>query len=180
MEMQIIIAGFGGQGILLLGQLLAYSGMRAGREVTWIPAYGAEMRGGAANCSVIISESPIGSPKVEDADAVIALNRPSMSLFERSVKPGGALIYNSSLINIEPGRADIRKCAVPCSEIADSLGNPRVANMVALGALMGVYKLFSVDTLIEGLREKLGSSRETLIPVNKSAIEAGMKACPNT
>jgi 2-oxoglutarate ferredoxin oxidoreductase subunit gamma len=176
MEMQIIVAGFGGQGILLLGQLLASSGMKEGREVTWIPAYGAEMRGGSANCSVIISDSPIASPKVEDADAVIALNRPSMSLFEKSVKPGGTLIYNSSIIDIAPSHEDIRNYAVPCSEIADRLGNQRVTNMVALGALMGVYKLFTVETLIEGLREKLRPSREKLIPINQRAIEEGMKA----
>ena len=179
MEMQIIVAGFGGQGILLLGQLLAYSGMKAGREVTWIPAYGAEMRGGSANCSVIISDAAIASPKVEDADAVITLNRPSMALFEKSVKPGGALIYNSSIIDIAPSRADIRLYAVPCSEIAESLGNPRVTNMVALGALMGIYNLFTTEALIEGLREKLGPSKEKLIPVNQKAIEAGIERTQN-
>ena len=136
MDMQLIIAGFGGQGVLLMGQLMAYAGMLDGREVSWMPAYGPEMRGGSANCSVVISDSPVGSPKVEDADVVIAMNRPSMDLFESSVVPGGLLIYNSSLIDTKPTRTDITVVPVPCNDIADSLGNGRVANMVMLGALM--------------------------------------------
>ena len=176
MEQQIIIAGFGGQGVLLMGQLLAYSGMLEGHEVSWMPAYGPEMRGGSANCSVVISDRPVGSPKVEDANTIIAMNRPSMELFEQSVVPGGALLYNSSLIDVEPKRSDIRIVKVPCNEIAGQLGNPRVANMVMLGAYIGLTKLFTVDTLIEALRHKLGPAKEKLIPLNRQAIEAGI-AC---
>ena len=113
MEQQIIVAGFGGQGVLLMGQLLAYAGMLEGQEVSWMPSYGPEMRGGSANCAVVISDRPVGSPKVEDATAVIAMNRPSMEQFEKNVVPGGGLLYNSSLIEVKPTRDDIRVVAVP-------------------------------------------------------------------
>ena len=176
MEKQLIIAGFGGQGVLLMGQLLAYSGMLSGREVTWMPAYGPEMRGGSANCSVVISSSPVGSPKVEDADVVIAMNRPSMELFESSVVKGGLLLYNSSLIDVKPSRDDITAVAVPCNEIADSLGNGKVANMVMLGALMEKTKPFDIELLVEALRHKLGAKKEKLIPLNREAITKGMEA----
>ena len=176
MDMQLIIAGFGGQGVLLMGQLMAYAGMLDGREVSWMPAYGPEMRGGSANCSVVISDSPVGSPKVEDADVVIAMNRPSMDLFESSVVPGGLLIYNSSLIDTKPTRTDITVVPVHCNDIADSLGNGRVANMVMLGALMERTKPFDVELLIEALRHKLGARREKLIPLNRDAITKGMEA----
>ena len=175
MEKQLIIAGFGGQGVLLMGQLLAYSGMLSGREVTWMPAYGPEMRGGSANCSVVISDRPVGSPKVEEADTVIAMNRPSMEIFEKSLVPGGTLLYNSSLIDIQPTRTDIKAYPVPVNDIANELGNTRVANMVMLGAYIGVEPLFDVDTLVEALRHKLGPAKEKLIPLNRTAIEKGIE-----
>lgn len=176
MDMQLIIAGFGGQGVLLMGQLMAYAGMLDGREVSWMPAYGPEMRGGSANCSVVISDSPVGSPKVEDADVVIAMNRPSMDLFESAVVPGGLLIYNSSLIDVKPSRTDIACVAVNCNDIAQELGNDRVANMVMLGALMERTKPFDVELLVEALRHKLGARKEKLIPLNREAISRGMEA----
>jgi len=172
---QLIIAGFGGQGILLMGQLLAYAGMLTDKEVSWMPAYGAEMRGGSANCAVIISDDPIGSPKVEDADFVVAMNRLSMDLFEKNLVPGGVLMLNSSIINTEPKRKDIKVVKIPCNEIADRLGNARVANMVMLGALLAVDPIFTEEILIESLREKWGPTREKLIPVNQQAVEEGMK-----
>ena len=176
MEQQLIVAGFGGQGVLLMGQLLAYSGMLEGQEVSWMPAYGPEMRGGSCNCSVVISDAPVGSPKVEDATAVIAMNRPSMEKFEETVISGGVLLVNSSLIHVEPKRTDIRVIKVPVNDIAAELGNARVANMVMLGAYSAAAGVFSVDTLIEALRHKLGPAKEKLIPLNRKAIEAGM-AC---
>lgn len=176
MDMQMIIAGFGGQGVLLMGQLMAYAGMLDGREVSWMPAYGPEMRGGSANCSVVISDSPVGSPKVEDADVVIAMNRPSMDLFEKNVVPGGVMLYNSSLIDVKPKRTDIACVPVPCSEIADELGNSRVANMVMLGALLERTRAFDVELLVEALRHKLGASKEKLIPLNREAMQKGMDA----
>ena len=102
MNLQMIFAGFGGQGVLLMGQLIAYAGMVMGKEVSWMPSYGPEMRGGSANCSVVVSDEPVGSPRVEDADVVVAMNKPSLAVFEKSVVPGGLLIYNSSLIDVQP------------------------------------------------------------------------------
>ena len=175
MEEQLIIAGFGGQGVLLMGQLLAQCGMMEGREVSWMPAYGAEMRGGSANCSVVISDLPIGSPKVERADAVLAMNRVSMELFEGNVAPGGMLFINSSLIKIQSARSDVRVVSVPATTIAQELGNPRVANMAMLGAYIKATGMFSPEALVEALRVKLGPAREKLIPTNREAIMAGME-----
>lgn len=176
MTNQIIIAGFGGQGVLLMGQLLAYSGMLMGKEVSWLPSYGPEMRGGSANCHVVIADEPVGSPRVEEATCVIAMNYPSMKLFEKALVPGGLLLYNSSLIDEKPERSDIRAIAVPCNDIASALGNARVANMAMLGAFVGATAMFSEDTLVEALRHKLGPAKEKLIPMNRTAIEKGAEA----
>ena len=172
----MIIAGFGGQGVLLIGQLIAYAGMLANKEVSWMPSYGPEMRGGSANCAVVVSDEPVASPKVEEADLVIAMNRPSMELFEKAIVPGGVLIYNSSLIDIKPARTDIQVFAVPCNDIANELGSLRSTNMVMLGAYAGVTGEYSVDTLMGALRHKLGPSKEKFMPANQKAIEAGMAA----
>ena len=142
MEKQLIIAGFGGQGVLLMGQLLAYAGMLEGKQVSWMPAYGPEMRGGSANCSVVISDDSVGSPKVESADVVIAMNRPSMEAFEKNVVSGGLLLYNESLIDVKPSRTDIRAIGVRCNDIADDLKSAKVANMAMLGAYLGVTGQF--------------------------------------
>lgn len=176
MEKRMIIAGFGGQGVLLIGQLIAYAGMLADKEVSWMPSYGPEMRGGSANCAVVVSDEPVASPKVEEADLVIAMNRPSMELFEKALVPGGVLIYNSSLIDVKPIRQDIQVVAVPCNDIANDLGSLRSTNMVMLGAYAGVTGEYSVDTLMGALRHKLGPSKEKFMPANQKAIEAGMAA----
>ena len=176
MTEQLIIAGFGGQGVLLIGKLLAYSGMLMEKEVSWLPSYGPEMRGGSANCHVVISDEAVGSPKVEEATVVIAMNYPSMKLFERSLVPGGLLLYNSSLIEEKPFRSDIRAIAVPCNDIAKEVGNARTANMAMLGAFIGATDMFTEDVLVEALRHKLGASKEKFIPVNRAAIAAGMTA----
>ena len=176
MEKRMIIAGFGGQGVLLIGQLIAYAGMLADKEVSWMPSYGPEMRGGSANCAVVVSDEPVASPKVEEADLVIAMNRPSMELFEKALVPGGVLIYNSSLIDVKPTRQDIQVVAVPCNDIANDLGSLRSTNMVMLGAYAGVTGEYSVDTLMGALRHKLGPSKEKFMPANQKAIEAGIAA----
>ena len=163
MEKRMIIAGFGGQGVLLIGQLIAYAGMLADKEVSWMPSYGPEMRGGSANCAVVVSDEPVASPKVEEADLVIAMNRPSMELFEKALVPGGVLIYNSSLIDVKPTRQDIQVVAVPCNDIANDLGSLRSTNMVMLGAYAGVTGEYSVDTLMGALRHKLGPSKEKFL-----------------
>lgn len=174
MEKRMIIAGFGGQGVLLIGQLIAYTGMLQGKEVTWMPSYGPEMRGGSANCAVVVSDEPVASPKVEEADLVIAMNRPSMELFEKDLVPGGVLLYNSSLIDVLPERKDIKVIAVPCNDIAAEVGSARATNMVMLGAYAGVTGEYTVEELMGALRHKMGPSKEKFMPANQKAIEAGM------
>jgi 2-oxoglutarate ferredoxin oxidoreductase subunit gamma len=127
MQNDVIMAGFGGQGILLIGKMLAYAGMHEGKEVSWLPSYGPEMRGGTCNCTVVISDRPVGSPVIRSPRAVLAMNLPSLDKFERDVRPGGLLLINSSLISRDPARADLTVVKVPANEIANSLGNPRCA-----------------------------------------------------
>lgn len=175
-EKRLIVAGFGGQGVLLIGQLVAYAGMLKGQEVTWMPSYGPEMRGGSANCAVVLSDEPVGSPKVESPDVLIAMNLPSMRLFEKTVVPGGAMLYNASLISEAPERTDIRVIPVHCNEIAQEIGSLKAANMVMLGAYAGLTGEFTVDGLMDTLRHKLGPAKEKFMPANRKAIEAGIRA----
>ena len=167
------MAGFGGQGVMLMGQLLTFAGMLDGKQVSWMPSYGPEMRGGTANCTVIIADEEVGSPLVTSPDAVVALNLPSLDKFEDIVKPGGLLIYNSSLINRPPTRTDIRIIAVEANDIATGLGQPRVANMVALGALLEATSLISEASLEQALRNILPAHRQELLPINLQAIARG-------
>jgi 2-oxoglutarate ferredoxin oxidoreductase subunit gamma len=172
-KQEFIIAGFGGQGVLLLGQMLASAGMMEGKQVSWMPSYGPEMRGGTANCTVVISDEEIGSPVVSQPSCVIALNLPSLDKFEPMVKPGGLLLLNSSLIDREVRRDDITAVALPATEIASELGNVRVTNMVALGALVQLTGIVSFSTLEEVLKKVLPEHRHKLIPLNLEAIERG-------
>src|SRR5512141_3505554 len=133
MQKEIIIAGFGGQGVLFGGQVVAYAAMDAGKEVTWIPSYGPEMRGGTANCTVVVADEEIGSPVVKNPDTVLAMNLPSLDKYEPMIKPGGVLVINASMVDRPAKRTDIRVVAIPCNEIAEELGSPRLANMVAAG-----------------------------------------------
>ncbi|MDD2502908.1 MAG: 2-oxoacid:acceptor oxidoreductase family protein [Clostridia bacterium] len=174
MLQEIIIAGFGGQGVMSMGQQLTYAGMLEGRNVSWLPSYGPEMRGGTANCNVIISDEQVGSPIVTHASAVIALNSPSLDKFEDAVVPGGLLFINSSLIERKSTRDDIQVFYIPANEIAEELGNKRVANSVMLGAYLakaggGV----SSESIIEALKNVLGPSKQNLIPINEKALERG-------
>ncbi len=175
MTQQVIFAGFGGQGVLLAGQLLAYAGMLEEKNVTWMPSYGPEMRGGAANCSVVVSDEVIGSAIVNEPDALIVMNRPSFELFEKNIVPGGVLIYNSSLIDIKSQRSDITIIPVPCNEIAADLGNSKVANMVILGAYLKYSGVVDTENVLVALQEKLGEGKQHLIPLNREAIAAGAK-----
>ena len=170
---QNLFAGFGGQGVLLMGQLLAYAGMLEDKNVSWLPAYGPEMRGGTANCSVNISDEPIGSPVVSKATTVVAMNRPSLDKFESSVQPGGNLFVNSSIIEGKITRSDINAYYVPCNELAEELGNGKVANMVMLGAYIAKTKCVDIENVLEALRYKLGAKKEHLIPVNREALLKG-------
>ncbi|MDR2657408.1 MAG: 2-oxoacid:acceptor oxidoreductase family protein [Oscillospiraceae bacterium] len=176
MEKRILIAGFGGQGVLLMGQLLSKAGMHEDMEVCWMPSYGPEMRGGEANCGVILADEPIGSPLVAEPDVAILMNRPSLDKFEPSITPGGVLLYNSSLIDVEPKRSDVKIYAVPCNDIAVKIGNARVANMVMLGAFNALTNLLPMDSLLDALRQTLGAGKERLIPINQQALTAGAES----
>ncbi|MEE0681177.1 MAG: 2-oxoacid:acceptor oxidoreductase family protein [Candidatus Gastranaerophilaceae bacterium] len=170
---QNIFAGFGGQGVLLMGQLLAYAGMLEDKEVSWLPSYGPEMRGGTANCSVVVSDSPVASPIVTMATTVVAMNRPSLDKFEDSVLPDGKLFINSSIIDKKSDRGDVEVYYVPCNEIAEELGNPRVANMVMLGAYIEKTKCVDFESVLQALLYKLGEKKAHLIPLNREALNKG-------
>ncbi len=170
---ELVIAGFGGQGVMLMGQLLSYAGMHDGKNVSWIPSYGPEMRGGTANCSVVISDELIGSPIVSEPTTAIVMNLPSLSRFEPTVRPGGLLIYNSSLIDKAPERTDIRVIAVPANELAIELGSDKVANMVVLGAYLEATGAVSVEALKDCLSEVIPARRQDLIPMNVQALARG-------
>ena len=168
-----IFAGFGGQGVLLMGQLLAAAAMHEGKHTTWVPSYGPEMRGGTANCSVILSDKEIDSPMVTRPTALIVMNRPSLEKFEDTVVPGGSIFVNSSMINIKVKRTDVNAYYVPCTEIATELGNPKVSNMIMLGAYIGKSKCVDIETVLEALLEKLGERKAKLIPLNREALKRG-------
>jgi len=174
--LDVIMAGFGGQGVMLMGQLLTYAGMVLGKQVSWMPSYGPEMRGGTANCTVIVSDEEIGSPVVTRPDVVIALNLPSLDKFEEVVEVGGVLIYNSSLIKRRPTRTDIRVIEIAANDIAAELGNPRVANMVALGALLEATRVVSDESMEQALRKALPAHRQDMLPLNMQAISRGRAA----
>jgi len=176
---KILIAGFGGQGILLLGKALAYTGMLEGNNVTWIPSYGPEMRGGTANCSVIISPQEIGAPVVDIPDVLIAMNRPSLERFEKQVKRDGVIIYNNSLIEITPAREDIKIYPVPATEIAVEIGNTKLANMVMMGAYIGIRKNLSKATLFSSFKKIISERNWKFIPMNEKAVEAGIQRVIN-
>ena len=171
-----IFAGFGGQGVLLIGKLVAYAGMDEGRNVSWLPSYGPEMRGGTANCSVVVSDDPIASPVLSMADCVIAMNTPSLDKFEANVLPGGKLFINSSIIDKKATRTDIDVYYVPCNYIADQLGNPKVLNMAMLGAYLEATKVVGVESVLQALLHSLGEKKAHLIPLNRQAIEMGAES----
>jgi 2-oxoglutarate ferredoxin oxidoreductase subunit gamma len=174
MQNDVIMAGFGGQGILLIGKMLAYAGMNQGKEVSWLPSYGPEMRGGACNCTVVISDRPVGSPVIQSPRAVLAMNLPSLDKFEPNLREGGLLLVNTSLINRDTSRDDVNVLNVPANEIANELGNPRGANMVALGAYIGATEAVSLEE-IEGVIRETFASKPKVIDVNIEALHRGFE-----
>jgi len=174
----VVMAGFGGQGLMFIGKLLAYSGMKEGRHATWIPSYGPEMRGGTANCTIVISDEEIGSPVVSHPHAVVVMNNPSLEFFEPRLQPEGLLLFSSSMVNRPITRKDIRLMAVPATEIAASVGNEKVANMVMLGAYVALRKTVSKESVIAGLKE-LYEKKNELFEVNMHAFEEGIKFATN-
>jgi len=175
MEYNMIFAGFGGQGVLLAGQLVAEAGMNKGKNVTWMPSYGPEMRGGFANCSVVVSDEVIGTPIVSNPDILIAMNQPSLDLFGPRVASGGTIVYNSSLCKEAPIRDDVTIVPLPCNEMAASLEQPKAVNMPILGAVMEITNFFNIDDIKAVMTEKFGEKRPHLIDVNLQAIELGRK-----
>jgi 2-oxoglutarate ferredoxin oxidoreductase subunit gamma len=174
MYQEIVLAGFGGQGVLLIGKLLSYAGMKKGLEVTWMPAYGPEMRGGTCNCTVVISEKPIGSPMSKNPHGLIALNLPSLDKFEDTVRKDGVIIINTSLINRKVKRTDVKVIEVAANEIAIECGSAKAANMVALGAFLGATKIAELDQVKEIINEAF-ASKPKLIDVNHKALAAGFE-----
>jgi 2-oxoglutarate ferredoxin oxidoreductase subunit gamma len=176
MQTSIVIAGFGGQGVLFAGQLLAYAGMDSGQHVTWIPSYGPEMRGGTAHCTVIISEELIGAPIVSCPDIAIVLNQPSFEKYEPLVKTGGLLVVNCSLIIGKTSRTDIDTIYVPANNIAEEWGTMKMLNMATLGALLARQPDFlSLEVLKQALRDHLPTSKAHLIDSNCHVLEQGYK-----
>ncbi|SDZ09977.1 2-oxoglutarate ferredoxin oxidoreductase, gamma subunit [Proteiniborus ethanoligenes] len=176
MEERLIIAGFGGQGVMSMGQLLTYSGMIENKNVSWLPSYGPEMRGGTANCSVIVSEDLIGSPVVTEASTAIVMNKPSLDKFEKDVIEGGNLLINSSLIDNKAKRHDLKAYYIPANDIANELGDNRIANMVMLGAYLELTKAVEIESIIEAFKKVFGESKTHLIPMNQQALEKGAEA----
>ena len=176
MTHESLSAGFGGQGVLLLGQHIAYAGLKEEKNVSWLPSYGPEMRGGTANCSVVVSTEEVGSPLVTSPDILVVMNRPSFEKYVDSVVPGGKMFVNSSLIDLKTDRTDIDVYYIPANQIADELGNLRVANMVMLGAVLEQTKIVSPETAIECLKASWGERRAHLIPINQEAMKKGAEA----
>lgn len=179
MQTEIIIAGFGGQGILFAGQLLAYAAMDAGYEVTWIPSYGPEMRGGTANCTVIVSDEEIGAPTVRNPKAALVFNLPSLDRYEPLVMPGGVLVANASLVNRSFQRTDLMAVALPANEIAEALGDKRMTNMVMLGAMLGLLPVLSIEALEKALEDHLPARHKRLLPMNFQALRQGAELALN-
>jgi len=175
MTNEIIISGFGGQGVLSMGKILAYSGLMEGKEVTWMPAYGPEQRGGTANCTVIVADEPIASPVLSSYDVVIVLNQPSLEKFEPRVKPGGAIIYDTYGILNPPTREDIKVYRINAMDTAAQLGMTKVFNMIVLGGLLKVCPMVTVESVMKGLRKTLPERHWNLLPQNEDAIRKGME-----
>ncbi len=174
---RVICAGFGGQGVMSMGQLLTYAGMLEEKEVSWLPSYGPEMRGGTANCSVTISDMPVGSPVItDDATCAIVMNLPSLDKFESDVVAGGKVLVNSSLIEKKVQREDVEAYYIPANEIALELGNPRVANMIMIGAYLELNKSVEVDSVLEAFKKVFGPSKEKFVPLNTEALIRGAEA----
>lgn len=173
METSIVISGFGGQGVLFAGQLLAYAGMDNDKHVTWIPSYGPEMRGGTANCTVIVSDEPVGAPLVAEPDVAVVLNLPSFEKYEGLVKPGGLMVVNSSLIEAETLRSDIDVVAVPANRIAEELGSVKMMNMAAIGSLLAKRPFLTLAQVQKALDDHLPPRKAKLLEANKQVLKQG-------
>lgn len=176
MKEQCIFAGFGGQGMLLIGKFLAEAGMESGKHVSWLPSYGPEMRGGTANCSVVVSDQPVASPLISVADTVLAMNLPSLLKFQSVVKKGGLLLVNSSIIDQKSNRDDAEVIYIPVNHIAEKIGNPKGANVVFLGAYVAKKSdVIDEATITEAIRVELGEKKARFLEGNVKALKAGIE-----
>ena len=173
-QIEVVFAGFGGQGVMTAGQLLAYTAMEEGKQVVWIPSYGPEMRGGTANCTVVVSDGRIGSPIINNPMSACVFNRPSLDKFGSLLRKNGLLLINSSLIDVRSGRDDITETLIPANDIALKIGNPKAANMVMLAAYVAATDIVSFDTL-EGMLDKKMGKKKDLLEINHRAFEEGRK-----
>ena len=173
MQTEIIIAGFGGQGVMFAGQVLAYAAMDTGKQVTWMPSYGPEMRGGTANCIVVIADEEIGSPLVQNPPAAVVMNLPSFDKYELLVKAGGVLIVNASMVDRAAQRDDITTILIPANDIAEAIGDKRLANMVTIGALLGCLDIVTVNDLAAALEAHMPGRHKHLLPKNFEALHKG-------
>lgn len=173
MVIKVIFSGFGGQGVLSMGFTLANAAMLEGRYVTYLPSYGVEVRGGTANCTVVVSDEEIASPVASEPEFIVAMNQPSFARFQSVLPSGGLLCVNSSIVNTSSARGDIEMLTVPTSELAEKLGTIKVANMIMLGALIKASNIISFDFLTDHLAEILGEGKSKLIKLNKEALELG-------
>jgi len=180
MESKIIIGGFGGQGILFLGAVLAYSGMLENKQVTWFPSYGAEIRGGTANCTVIVSDEVIGSPIVKNPDILIVMSDASLNKFQLQLKKNGILLFDSSLMKAPTARRDVEVLAVPATEISSKNGNTKSANMVLLGVLITISGIVSKESVFKALERTVKDGNSKLVDMNKKAITEGIRFIENT
>ena len=173
MTTQILIAGFGGQGVLFAGKFLAYKGMTEKKQVSWLPSYGPEMRGGTANCSVIISDTPVGSPIISVADVLVAMNLPSLDKYENAVVPGGIVIYDSTLIEKDISRNDISVFRIPATKMAQESGIPTLANMIMMGKLLRESKALTYESVWVSLQKVVSAKHADMFEANLKAIETG-------
>lgn len=176
MEEKVIMAGFGGQGIMAIGKLLTYAGMLEDKEVSWLPSYGPEMRGGTANCNVVVSDAPVASPVVNDATSIIVMNKPSLEKFESHTEKNGYVFVNSSLIKETVKRTDVTTYYIPANELANELGNSKVANVIMLGAYLSVTKAVDIESILKAFTKVFGESKAHLLDINRKALETGAKA----
>ncbi|MEG1641961.1 MAG: 2-oxoacid:acceptor oxidoreductase family protein [Synergistaceae bacterium] len=172
----LFCAGFGGQGVMVLGQLVAYAGIKEGRYVSWLPSYGPEMRGGTANCGVTVSDKEISSPFVVQSDIVVVLNQPSLDKYESFVSPGGILIYNQDLAEYPKPRTDIKIVPISATKLSESVNNPRALNVVLLGAIVALSDVIENETAKEIIKEKLGARKPEYLESNLKAYELGREA----
>ncbi len=173
MNTGIVIAGFGGQGVLFAGKFLAYTGLIEDRKVSWLPSYGPEMRGGTANCSVILSDSPVGSPIVSNPDILFAMNKPSLEKYENKAKEGAVIIVDSTLIDKKVERTDVKTFYIPATQMAKDIGAPTLANMIMVGKMIKETQIVSIDNIPAGLKKVIPARKADMLDINLKAVKAG-------